>query len=235
MGQRAGARVHPAPDAPAALLTITDTQPHDPTGTPGTLAHPSPDPHQWAASARPPTTRSTTHQRLPTPRDATTRPPRAPTASHQQTNPTTHEKPRLGSSRVVPETGFEPACPFGQSLLRRSSQPVAPLGPASRRVAKCGRERKSRSCWSSSEPAGTTARLHARLGSRGRPSWTGETGARRTSTVCVHAPLRMAGCCVVCRGDPSTLPQIPYTYLLGLYLGDGYIASHARGVYKLRI
>jgi hypothetical protein len=32
--------------------------------------------------------------------------------------------------------------------------------------------------------------------------------------------------CVVCRGDPLTLPQGPYTYLLGLYLGDGYIASH---------
>jgi hypothetical protein len=38
--------------------------------------------------------------------------------------------------------------------------------------------------------------------------------------------------CVVCRG---TQPQAPYTYLLGLYLGDGYIASHARGVYRLRI
>jgi len=31
------------------------------------------------------------------------------------------------------------------------------------------------------------------------------------------------------------LPQAPYTYLLRLYLGDGYIASHARGVYRLRI
>jgi hypothetical protein len=44
----------------------------------------------------------------------------------------------------------------------------------------------------------------------------------------------MAGC-VVCRGDPSTLPQASYAYLLGLYLGDGYIASHDRGVYRLRI
>jgi hypothetical protein len=41
--------------------------------------------------------------------------------------------------------------------------------------------------------------------------------------------------CEVCRGDPMTLPQIPYMYLLGPYLGDGYIASHARGVYRLRI
>jgi hypothetical protein len=31
------------------------------------------------------------------------------------------------------------------------------------------------------------------------------------------------------------LPEQPYAYLLGLYLGDGCIASHARGVYRLRI
>src|SRR4029453_11598657 len=30
--------------------------------------------------------------------------------------------------------------------------------------------------------------------------------------------------CAVCRGDPLSLPQGPYTYLLGLYLGDGCIA-----------
>src|SRR6266545_2505171 len=29
---------------------------------------------------------------------------------------------------VVPEAGFEPACPFGQWLLRPSSKPVPPLG-----------------------------------------------------------------------------------------------------------
>lgn len=31
------------------------------------------------------------------------------------------------------------------------------------------------------------------------------------------------------------LTETSYAYLLGLYLGDGYIARHARGVYKLRI
>jgi len=31
------------------------------------------------------------------------------------------------------------------------------------------------------------------------------------------------------------LPQWPYTYLLGLYLGDGCLAAHPRGVYRLRI
>jgi hypothetical protein len=41
--------------------------------------------------------------------------------------------------------------------------------------------------------------------------------------------------CAVCCGDPLTLAQAPYTYLLGLYLGDGYIATHDRGVYRLRI
>jgi hypothetical protein len=41
--------------------------------------------------------------------------------------------------------------------------------------------------------------------------------------------------CPVCNGTPSTLPQAPYTYLLGLYLGDGCLSVHPRGVYKLRI
>jgi hypothetical protein len=31
------------------------------------------------------------------------------------------------------------------------------------------------------------------------------------------------------------LPQAPYTYLLGLYLGDGCISGGPRGVYRLRI
>jgi hypothetical protein len=31
------------------------------------------------------------------------------------------------------------------------------------------------------------------------------------------------------------LSETSYAYLLGLYLGDGYIASHPRGVYRLRI
>jgi hypothetical protein len=46
---------------------------------------------------------------------------------------------------------------------------------------------------------------------------------------------RRSATCLVCRCEPLALPQAPYTYLLGLYLGDGYIASHARGVYRLRI
>jgi hypothetical protein len=40
-------------------------------------------------------------------------------------------------------------------------------------------------------------------------------------------------CCL--RRYPPALPQAAYTYLLGLYLGDGCIASHPRGVFRLRI
>jgi hypothetical protein len=41
--------------------------------------------------------------------------------------------------------------------------------------------------------------------------------------------------CPLCRGDPSTLPQVAYAYLLGLHLGDGCLSAHPRDVYKLRI
>ena len=48
-------------------------------------------------------------------------------------------------------------------------------------------------------------------------------------------PGRNAGGCAVCDGNPLSLPQGAYTYLLGLYLGDGYIAAHQRNVFRLRI
>jgi hypothetical protein len=41
--------------------------------------------------------------------------------------------------------------------------------------------------------------------------------------------------CAPCNGDPLSLPQGSYTYLLGLYLGDGYIGAHPRDVFRLRI
>jgi hypothetical protein len=41
--------------------------------------------------------------------------------------------------------------------------------------------------------------------------------------------------CQVCCGDPLTLPQAPYCYLLGLYLGDGCLTPCPRGLYKLRV
>jgi transcriptional regulator with XRE-family HTH domain len=43
--------------------------------------------------------------------------------------------------------------------------------------------------------------------------------------------------CPVCAADDHRFMELPesYVYLLGLYLGDGSIAKHPRGVYKLRI
>jgi hypothetical protein len=48
---------------------------------------------------------------------------------------------------------------------------------------------------------------------------------------------RPAGGCSGCGGPPHDLDALPekYVYLLGLYLGDGYIAAHRRGVFKLRL
>ena len=36
-------------------------------------------------------------------------------------------------------------------------------------------------------------------------------------------------------GRADTVPPAPYAYLLAQYLGDGYIAEHARAVFRLRI
>jgi hypothetical protein len=49
-------------------------------------------------------------------------------------------------------------------------------------------------------------------------------------------PVRRLDDCHRCRADRdlSALPG-EYVYLLGLYLGDGCISSHSRGVYRLRI
>ena len=41
-----------------------------------------------------------------------------------------------------------------------------------------------------------------------------------------------------CEGEcdkPALVPPAPYRYLLGMYLGDGYIATHRRAVYRLDI
>jgi hypothetical protein len=46
---------------------------------------------------------------------------------------------------------------------------------------------------------------------------------------------RPGSTCPVCAGYPLTLPQLAYTYLLGLYLGDGCLTGLPRQVYKLRI
>lgn len=43
--------------------------------------------------------------------------------------------------------------------------------------------------------------------------------------------------CPVCGGPSHAYAELPseYAYLLGLYLGDGSIATHPRGVFKLRV
>jgi hypothetical protein len=43
--------------------------------------------------------------------------------------------------------------------------------------------------------------------------------------------------CVACGGPEHRFGALPtaYVYLLGLYLGDGCVSEHRRGVYKLRI
>jgi hypothetical protein len=41
--------------------------------------------------------------------------------------------------------------------------------------------------------------------------------------------------CAVCAGSPDRLPAPSYAYLLGAYLGDGYIVHDRRGVYRLRV
>jgi hypothetical protein len=41
--------------------------------------------------------------------------------------------------------------------------------------------------------------------------------------------------CPVCAGQVDRLPGHQYVYLLGLYLGDGALSKHPRGVYRLRI
>jgi hypothetical protein len=40
---------------------------------------------------------------------------------------------------------------------------------------------------------------------------------------------------LVCAGTPDRLPAPSYAYLLGAYLGDGYIVHTRRGVYRLRV
>src|SRR4029453_4165637 len=110
----------------------------------------------------------------------------APTHDPRRLSTDRADYSNMGSGRArlpreVPEAGLEPARPFGQWILNPSRLPITPLGLALRRVAKCGRERKSRSSLSLSEQAGTTARSPGSQGFPGGPSSTGEAAAYRTS------------------------------------------------------
>jgi hypothetical protein len=142
---------------------------------------------------------------------------------------------RLGSSRRVPEAGFEPACPCGQMGLSHLCKPVPALGL----VREKGSEVRSReevavvlelvrAGWNDCEIARENGipRRTVRDWRKGRTPDFDRIRAR-------YDPKRRV--CVVCGGDPLRLPQGAYTYLLGLYLGDGCIATHPRGVFRLRI
>lgn len=50
-----------------------------------------------------------------------------------------------------------------------------------------------------------------------------------------HTPL--GGRCDACGGEAHKFAELPreYVYLLGMYLGDGCLSAHPRGVYKLRL
>ena len=57
--------------------------------------------------------------------------------------------------------------------------------------------------------------------------WRHRPSASRTPKGC--------GECGHPQHDPQALPRAAYSYLLGLYLGDGYIVHTRRGVYWLRV
>jgi hypothetical protein len=48
-------------------------------------------------------------------------------------------------------------------------------------------------------------------------------------------PLGACDACGAAAHDFGALPAAPYAYLLALYLGDGHLARHRRGVYRLQI
>jgi hypothetical protein len=52
-----------------------------------------------------------------------------------------------------------------------------------------------------------------------------------------RARIPSDGMCASCEGSQHRFSELPraYVYLLGVYLGDGCISTHPRGVYRLRI
>jgi hypothetical protein len=66
----------------------------------------------------------------------------------------------------------------------------------------------------------------------------GHTRLRRPVALRRRSTIPGQGACLRCSATAPFVPCLTvhaYAYLLGLYLGDGWIASHARGVYRLRI
>lgn len=66
----------------------------------------------------------------------------------------------------------------------------------------------------------------------------GRTRIRRPNHTYRAPQVRHRGTCPRCSGGREFAPGVPpypYAYLLGLYLGDGTLSTHPRGVYRLRI
>jgi Homeodomain-like domain len=59
----------------------------------------------------------------------------------------------------------------------------------------------------------------------------------RRSTLAPGGARARAGGCRSCGAEAHAFDELPpaYAYLLGLYLGDGCVSRHPRGVYRLRI
>jgi hypothetical protein len=78
------------------------------------------------------------------------------------------------------------------------------------------------------------------LGARRISSLTGVSVRTVTDWLAGRTPrrARIGGGCPRCGGDEHRYQELDpeiYAYLLGMYLGDGYIAPHPRGVHRLRI
>jgi len=66
----------------------------------------------------------------------------------------------------------------------------------------------------------------------------GRTRLRRPAASRRRSTIPGQGTCVRCSGSAQYVPGLTihaYAYLLGLYLGDGMLSLHPRGVYRLRI
>jgi hypothetical protein len=146
----------------------------------------------------------------------------------------------------VPGAGLEPATPqTGQRLLRARTLPVCLPGPDDRSCGHIVRSRDEHMFVYGEQAASAAIVLH-RMGLSRKAiarqtgisiqtisrwcrhgatthSWVGSGSRRRQITGVGHEA-------VLASADLAS-----YAYLLGIYLGDGHIAAHRRGVYQLRI
>jgi hypothetical protein len=134
----------------------------------------------------------------------------------------------------MPGAGFEPACPFGQWILNPSRIPIPPPGQVR------AHRRGSRLC-NKSVPirvSGVDARHDETVRTPeevdlvlelARAGHSHNAIARLTGIPRTTIRNWLGGHVPTCRGIViDTLPGAAYSYLLGLYLGDGFIAHGPR-------